>query len=229
MPASPRIAWCTPCNRDIDPRVYQSHLGVISFTASEHVARIEHIIIPRGMIVDRSRNLCVREALRFGCDYLFWVDEDVCIPGNAIQALLEDDRPIVSGLYFLRSPPYSPCMYALTSESLTRGRFAHIPTYKEGLVEVGLVGMGCCLVHAEVYRKIGDPWYQITGAGRTEDVWFCLRALQCGYKIYVDTRVKCWHLGERVPIGEPDFFLARQSARPVERDDGTVNVIMTDY
>ena len=51
--------------------------------------------------------------------------------------------------------------------------------------------MGCMLTSIDVFDAVGKPWFNIGYDARTddylgEDMDFCLRARENGYKIYVD-------------------------------------------
>lgn len=59
-----------------------------------------------------------------------------------------------------------------------------------GLFEVGRCGRAGMLVKREVFEAIPAPWFQLGQAGNpeepNEDVYFCRRAREAGYKILVD-------------------------------------------
>jgi len=205
----PRIAVAVPLNRDVYGYCYQNHLGLISYTLLSGAARVEHFICPRGYIIEKARNLVVEKALKLDVEYIFWIDQDVMVPSNAIERLLAHDKVAVSGLYFLKKEPYVPCMYDFTPESLAKGIFSYPEKWDDGLIETGLVGMGCMLTKVSVFREYGPPWFRITKANITEDVYFCQQLRILGYKPYVDTTLKCWHVGDRVIIGEVDFLAAK--------------------
>jgi hypothetical protein len=60
-----------------------------------------------------------------------------------------------------------------------------------GLVEVDYCGMGVMLVKTDVYKKMDFPWFAIPWVPAAEDyigedVWFCRRASENGFKTMVD-------------------------------------------
>lgn len=86
-------------------------------------------------------------------EWVFWLDDDTVPPKGAIHNLLELRREFVAGLYFLGGPPHNPLAYVRDE-----GGFYHpIYNYTPGtLTKVDAVGMGCTLIHKDVYRKVMD-------------------------------------------------------------------------
>ena len=71
---------------------------------------------------------------------------------------------------------------------------------KDTLFECAGTGFGCVMTSANLLKKLtekyGAPFTPMMGLG--EDVAFCWRATQNGYKLYCDSRVKCGHIGQAV-------------------------------
>jgi hypothetical protein len=85
-------------------------------------------------------------------DWIFWVDDDTVIPGDALSRLLKLDKPAVAGLYFNPNPPMNPIAYIRNREGIGYHAFYDYPF--GALVQVDSVGMGCTLVHRSVFEKI---------------------------------------------------------------------------
>lgn len=71
---------------------------------------------------------------------------------------------------------------------------------KEDLVEVAYTGMGFMLVKRGVFEKLEYPWFRPIEKKigdmvdfTMEDVAFCLRAKEAGFKIFIDPAVKVGH------------------------------------
>jgi len=80
-------------------------------------------------------------------------------------------------------------------------------------VEVAATGSACIVIHRDLLavmaERYGPTWYSrmanpTTGQLLSEDLSFCARAVQCGYPVYVDTRVKTSHL-KRLWLSEADY------------------------
>ena len=115
---------------------------------------------------------------------------------------------MVTGIYYRRTPPYSAVAFKtmeLNEEgtAFTWDEFDKIP---DGLFEVGACGFGCVLMKSEifvaVFSKFGQMFTPIANCG--EDIAFCWRARQCGYKILADPSIGLGHVGHTVITKE--FF-----------------------
>lgn len=192
----------------------------------------QHVI---GLDVARARNVIVGDALAFHdpqkgvrCSHVFFVDDDCLLSQSALQQLVARQRPIVAGLYYSKStPPYPLILPAKHGGTLADFRHGD-------LVECFAHGMGCTLIHLDVFRSMvtagavepsehpcptceGDGCRGCFQTGRlmrffetikdartdgprgpevhshTEDVYFCERASQAGFRPCVDTGVFAFH------------------------------------
>jgi FkbM family methyltransferase len=146
-----------------------------------------------GYQIDQIRNLIASWAEHF--DYLFAVDSDIVFPKDTLIRMLAHNVPMVSGLYIQRKPGEH------ILELYRGGR--NIP-YNDirgkGLIEVDGCGFGCVLVNSNVIRGIGYPQFVYKSAldhsqTFSEDNYFCMKAIERGFKIYADTNILCEHIG----------------------------------
>jgi hypothetical protein len=143
----------------------------------------------RGTPWDVARNNLVREALDIKADWVFFWDSDILLKPDAMLTLLAHRLPIVSGLYWAKKQT-GPTLAAW----LKRGDgYAPIATWAGRMIRVDVVGMGCCLIHADVFRKVQEPWFKWTSV--SEDFYFCENAAKAGFSIHVDTQVVGKHIG----------------------------------
>lgn len=181
-----------------------------------------------GGIVD-GRNKAVRMFLETDAEWLFWVDTDMGFAADTVDRLLESadpvERPMVGALCFAQSEESldgmggfrcrpRPTLFAWGERDNGEQGFAPMYDYPRGeLVEVAGTGSACVLIHRAVFEKIaaesGESWYSrlsnpTTGQLIAEDLSFCARALQLGYRIHVDTRVKTTHL-KHLWLSEEDY------------------------
>jgi len=206
------------------------HTGACSMAWAINFARLRHppgtiYSLHRGSPFDVARNSIVDRFLDSGAKFLFFLDSDVLPPDNALERLMSHNLPIVSGLYYRRhierpgKPPH-PCMWKIVPPNveMTCPTCAQKFRTKEGkyqpilnpprnaLVEVDAVGAGCLLIHRRVFEKLERPYFRWTlgwvEPGVSEDLYFCERARDAGFRILVDTGVRCGHLGEQVVDGE---------------------------
>ncbi len=142
-------------------------------------------------------NYAFQKAYNDGCDYFWFVEEDMLIPDGSLDKLLELNAPVVGIDYADRR----------TGKSLT---------FKNKKGEVLYTGMGCLLVKREVMDKIPPPWFKrmvfwivdtddgdvdyvpkpeinATGYG-TQDVVFSYEIRQLGYKINIVWDIPVGHM-----------------------------------
>lgn len=188
----PSILICVPTYAKMDAPFVQSVLSL----ERPCTCGIQFIT---DTLIAEARNRFAKEAIEGGYDYVFFMDSDMTFPTDALVKLYEDNVDVVSGLYFKRRPNYSPIMYPTLRIEDDKFVFeSYLDDYPEDqMVEVEGVGGGCLLIKTSVLEAVqnrfGGPFDQLGGIG--EDFSFCLRARECGYKIFCDTRVVCGHQG----------------------------------
>ena len=144
-----------------------------------------------------ARNQLAAQALKAQADYILWLDSDMIVPPDVIPRMLkhmEDGKDFVSGIYFRRRAPFAPVLYS----RIDREGHADFNDYPEDTVfEIAGAGFGCCMTRVSMLEDIAlnfKDWFTpFNNYG--EDLSFCLRALECGYKLYCDSTIKCGHVG----------------------------------
>jgi hypothetical protein len=107
----------------------------------------------RDAMTDENRNAIAKGFMDSDADFLFVMDDDTVPPGGALARLLSLRREFVSGLYFLPKSPWHPIAYFKEKN----GMYANYTGYPKGmLVEVDAVGLGCALIHRDVFTKIEE-------------------------------------------------------------------------
>lgn len=165
-----------------------------------------------GSLVYTARNDLATMAIQIDADYVLWLDSDMVFSPDILErmfkTLKENDLDILTGLYFRRVPPFTPVLFDkldIKGDLCDWSEFREIP--KE-LFEVGGCGFGCVLMKTDVFfdvqGKFGNMFAPIANNG--EDIAFCWRARQCGYKIYCDPSVICGHV--RTSVIDEQFFKA---------------------
>lgn len=130
-----------------------SQNAVAELEPSDYMARFSSA---RGALTDTNRNQVVTYFLdHTDCDYLFQLDDDVKIYHSlekTVGRLLAHEYPICSGIYYRGCDPYGPIGFIQEPES--KG-YAHLPDWEPGsLIKVDAVGMGCTLIHREVFEEM---------------------------------------------------------------------------
>lgn len=130
------------------------HTGKVSFRWFAHYYAMQNplrtmISGEAGQPIDISRNIIVSVALQRGCEYVFFLDSDVIVESETLINLIESKLPIISAVYFARSPPYEICA------NIGMVPVSHKLAGNDTIIEVEQVGMGCCLINTRVLRRIG--------------------------------------------------------------------------
>ena len=159
-------------------------------TFSKDVIAIEDKLIGSRNI-QLARNLLVARVLKDNnISHVCMIDADMTFPPQTLKYLLAADKDVIGVLYTTRAKPIYFCAFKQTGQN----HFEPIYQFKHAVEEVDAVGSGFMLIKREVLKGMETP-FAISG-NYTEDVEFCLRARKRGFKIYVDTRIRCGHIGD---------------------------------
>lgn len=151
----------------------------------------------KGYDCARARNEIVRLALEGGFDYIFMVDADMYVPQDTLKKMLEHPTEICLGLCPRKNTKDGQtCIYKMGQVNYKNAYTYHdIPKNKRIVVHGG--GLACALIKVEIFKHLTYPWFRYVtyqdGSELSEDLYFCSQAKANGYKIYVDTRVRCGH------------------------------------
>jgi FkbM family methyltransferase len=192
--AKKKILIAIPTAKNIEPDTFKSIYDLVVPDGYETTFQFFY-----GYNIDQVRNLIADWVVK-GFDYLFSVDSDIAFPPDTLARLISHNKDMVSGLYIQRKPGEH---ILEVYEHNGRGGVVNIPYGKiagMGLVEIASCGFGCVLVKGEVLRAIDYPHFVYHSAidhvnTISEDVDFCRKALNKGFKIWADTNIKCQHIG----------------------------------
>ena len=158
---------------------------------------------PNSLVYD-SRNILSLYAIENKFDNVLWLDSDMAFPPNTLTKLQSYNADMVTGLYVKRHEPIEPVIYKRLEEP-ARGEdgklIGNIESYtdypRDSIFPVAGCGFGCVLTSVELLRRV----WAIYGPAFTpfpwasEDISFCHRVNQLGYKIFCDSSVSCGHIG----------------------------------
>lgn len=146
--------------------------------------------------IDKARNALVLDAFTSGCSHLLMMDTDQIYPPDTIPKLLSHGVDVIGGVVHRRYIPFDPIVYRGGI-----GEYVHVPdneAYSGKLIEVDATGCGCILYNMEVFTKIQPPWFEIyqleTGKDVGEDIGFCAKLREAGFRIFVDTSIEIEHM-----------------------------------
>lgn len=189
-----RTLICIPC-MDTIPAQFAQSLATLNKVGECAIA------MEIGSLIYNARNDLAVKAINNGFDYVLWLDSDMTFAPDTFQKLydtmIETNADIVSGLYFRRVPPYTPVI--IKSLTITDDGVSHedYNDYPGETFEVDGAGFGCVLMKTEVLFSVlmehKNMFSPMTNVG--EDLSFCWRAKQQGYKIVCNPEIKLGHVG----------------------------------
>lgn len=155
-------------------------------------------------LIYEARNSFAKKAINTKVDFVLWLDSDMVFSADLLKRMLrhmEEGKDIVSGIYFRRRPPFSPVLFKkLSHELLENGKkwegYDDYP--KDSVFEIDGAGFGCMMIRTSVLLDMAlncANWFE-PQEGFGEDLSFCLRAKELGYKIFCDSSIKCGHIGQ---------------------------------
>lgn len=167
-----------------------------------------------GTYIAKARQDLVLGALKRDVTHILFLDSDMTFPRDLLTRLLRHNLPIVGINYAKRRIPTefvaikhvsreSDALGIEDGVNLREGS-EHCPTYEDstGLEEVDAAGFGAMLIRSEVFWSMEPPhfssgWDEKNKRWVGEDVYFCLKARQEGFRTFVDHDLskECGHMG----------------------------------
>lgn len=196
-----KVLIAVPCMDQV-PAVFCQSLRMLKIPGECMLA------MQMGSLIYNSRNNLATKAIQADVDYVFWLDSDMEFEPDTLMRMLDvmqkHDLDILTGLYFRRVVPYTPVLFdklEMVQDSMFEwSEFQEIPDH---LFEVGGCGFGCVLMKTDpffdVQSRFGNMFAPIGNTG--EDLAFCWRARQCGFKVWCDPSIKCGHVGYVISNG----------------------------
>lgn len=191
-----RLMIAVPCLDQSRSEFTESVVNLVTKLARDGVDFVYRQV--KGTLTYQAREELARAAIEGGFDYMLWLDSDMEIPANAYNLLMDGmmktNAAFVTGIYRCRRKPFQKLVYRLISPFQAQYCGESLPGE---LFPVEGCGLGCVLVSVQalktVWKRFGTAFTPTEGLG--EDLAFCLRLKQCGFKAYAEPNVKCSHIG----------------------------------
>ena len=170
------------------------------FTVS-HLGLLGGVGVSDRQYTHASQNALAKDFLddeRF--THLFFTEMDMILPPDAIVKLLELDKPIAAGIYFLRHGNGQPCLFQkiLTSKE---NPWVHSPVTGFPLTEpfrVDNPGLGCVLFKREVFAKLEEPYFDLAAKKYGSDMYFYSKVKWAGVECWAHPGVMCDQIDYKV-------------------------------
>lgn len=125
-------------------------------------------------------------------EWLWILGSDHVMDFDLLPRLLEHGVDIVVPLCLRRLPPYDPVVYSHQNEE-DDYVVAELPEH--GLTCVHAAGTAGMLVRRRVFEAIPAPVFESYGR-LNEDLTFCRKAREAGFKIYCDPAARLGHISQ---------------------------------
>lgn len=178
-------------------------------------------LLPRTQVAS-ARSILAEQALEQKASHILYVDDDMVVPPDLLTRLLSHEKPVVAALAFTRRPPFHPVLFKRNPEAHVM-QYAPILDYEKyvdsrGLVKCDAVGFGACLIETRVFSRIPRPWFWF-GDNYGEDIFFCDKAGQSKFPIYMDVQCEVGHASSTLVIREAEYraYLEQRPAESCKR------------
>lgn len=186
------------------------------------------MVVERQMI-EIARNGIALEGLQKGASHVLFLDDDNPVPPDTLEKLLEADKDIVIAPILTRNPDkdgnHSLC--AFYSETVDGKRiYRNVTEFRDkgSLHRIDGGGTGCMLIKTTVLAKMfsvySNRWFErtrevfekpivvdgkeYTERTMSEDVLFCERAVDLGFEVWLDERIRPMHIsGNKYVVWQP--------------------------
>lgn len=151
------------------------------------------IMMGQGSVVHANRtNLAVEAITKHRPDFLFWLDDDMRFPKDALLRLLNRNKLIIGANYVTKSAQAAPVtLTEITWEKGVPSKRVYTEEDSTGIEQVDAIGFGVALTHVTCFEAIPYPFFQYYYEHESrrwvgEDVYFCVEAAKRGIPVFVD-------------------------------------------
>lgn len=140
-------------------------------------------VMASGSGIAENRNNLVKRAMNnVDLTHILFVDDDQMFPADTIHRLLAHNLDIVgANIVRKESNPRT------NSKELNSPNCVWTRKNSTGIQEVDFNGTGLMLIKKEVFEALKEPYFFYDVENNTgEDVYFCNRAKEKGFKIHID-------------------------------------------
>lgn len=147
-----------------------------------------------GTLVYFARDNIACKAINDGYTHVLWLDSDMVFNADILDDLSFCGEKFVTGIYHARRRGHQSCIFKSINIQTGIERFEKYPNQT---FQIAGCGFGCVLTDVEILKAVqekeGSCFTPIKQYG--EDLAFCLRATQLGYKLWCEPSVVCGHIG----------------------------------
>ena len=182
-----KIVVGVPCRDEVHTTFAYDLAMAISTHNRNHPDDEIVLSMKRGTLIADQRHDLAKQALLEEADYLLMLDSDMRFPHDIIHHMVSRDKDILAACSATRKHPAKTNAFRSIRPSLN----LWIDKGSKGLHEVAAVGTAIMLIKTEVFFRMDLPFFEIVWDDyfqhfMGEDVYFCAKARQAGFKVWVD-------------------------------------------
>lgn len=225
-----KIAICVPCRDEVMSGFCFDLSKLMNYEGARGKVEIE-LFQMQGTLIFTQRERLAEEAIKWGAEFILWIDSDMRFPKNSLEILLDRKQFIVGVNATTRREPIVPTAKRL--EVKDDGHIWHpVDSSKaEGIEQITAVGFGMTMVKTDVFKKTPRPWFNVLwsdhGAIIGEDIHFCVKAFDAGFPTYVDhdLSMNIGHIGTRsfgwkdIQNGTLDIFRPKDNSSELPSEE----------
>lgn len=151
------------------------------------------IEINSGTLVYLARERIAKKAINEHYTHVLWLDSDMVFNEDILDDLMFCGRDFVTGIYHARRKGYASVIF----KNIGKDGVERFEEYPHEPFQIAGCGFGCCLTSvkllSDVYLHFQTCFTPLPSLG--EDIAFCKRAQELGYKLWCEPSVVCGHIG----------------------------------
>lgn len=149
--------------------------------------------INSGTLVYLARERIAHKAINEKYTHVLWLDSDMVFNADIFDDLMFCGKDFVTGIYHARRKGYASVIF----KSIEINSIERFEEYPNEPFQIAGCGFGCVLTSVEMLSSVclhyGTCFTPLQSLG--EDIAFCKRAKDLGYKLWCEPTVVCGHIG----------------------------------
>ena len=218
-----RILIGTPFKDMASSGYIKSLANLIAYTVAQ--GHEVHYTSQHGGLYNARDRIC-RLTVRGNYDYMLQIDSDQTFPEDALCKMLDRDLDVCTGIYVGGEAEHKPVLFTELfkdsgNECAHASKKGLTELLKEDVFEVAGAGAGFLLVRQHLLRLMWvhqHEWFK-PYEGLGEDVSFCQRVRELGFKIFADNTFRVGHIKYIIQTMDDWTGLEDELIREAENDE----------
>ena len=149
--------------------------------------------IEAGTLVHVARDKIACKAINEQYTHVLWFDADMVFTDDVLDSLMFCGKQFVSGICHSRRKGYHSCLF----KNLDLNHLERFEEYPPETFQIAGCGFGCVLIDVAILTDVQKTYKTcfLPMPAYGEDLAFCKRASELGYKIYAEPSVRLGHIG----------------------------------